>query len=185
MKSSLRDQLLKAGFVDKKKARQAEMEGKRKSKQERKARKSGQQIGPTAGELAAEKAKQEREMHAQRSRELNRAREEELARKAARAEVNQLLEREAQPHGKGEIRYHFMEAKKIKRLYVDQTQQTALANGRLAIVTWEGRHHLAPVDVAEKIKERIPTTFVFVAEPEVVDPDDPYADYPIPDDLEW
>jgi uncharacterized protein YaiL (DUF2058 family) len=185
MKSSLKDQLLKAGFVDKKQAKQAEMERKRQAKEARKARKSGQKVEPSAGEIAAQKALQERQLQAQRSRELNRAREEERARKALRAQVKQLVEKEAQPHGKGDTRYHFVEEKKIKRLYVDGEQQAALAKGDLAIVKWEGHHYLVSPEVAGKVRERFPNTLVFVAEPEETDPNDPYADYPIPDDLDW
>jgi uncharacterized protein len=187
MNSSLRDQLLKAGLVDEKRARQAEVESKQKNREASKARKSGLQPEPSAAQAAAERARQERELHARRSRELNEAREAERARKAARAELKRLIDATALPHGKGDIRYHFLRGKKIKRLYVDQNQRSELAAGRLAIVDWEGSYSLIPLETAEKVLERLPETFVFIAEPEAaqIDPEDPYAAFPIPDDLVW
>lgn len=185
MGSSLRDQLLKAGLVDEKRAQEVEREKKRKAKAARKARKSGRPAEPTAGELAARKAREERERQARRSRELNRARAEERARRELRAQVAVLVEKGAQSLEDGQIRYHFTENKRIKRLYVTRAQQQGLARGDLGIVRWEGRHHLVPADVAEKIKEKAPDVFVFLPEPERPDPDDPYAEFPIPEDLEW
>lgn len=187
MNGTLRDQLLKAGLVDKKRAKQAELEVKQQHKQVSKARKSGLEREPTEAERAAEIARQERELHTQRSRELNQAREQERARKALRAEVKNLIHTNAVPHGKGEVRYHFVRGTKVKRIYVDGAQQAALTKGTLCITEWEGAFHLIPADVADQILDRLPDTFVFTAEPQASapDPDDPYAAFPIPDDLVW
>lgn len=184
--STLRDQLLKAGLVDAKRARQAEVESRQQRKEISKARKSGLTREPTAAELAAEVARQERELHAQRSRELNRARDEERARKAAVAEIRKLVRESARPHGGGDVRYHFVQGTKVKHLYVDRAQQEALGRGDLAIVGLDGAHFLVAREVADQVLDRLPEAFVFVAEPPPEpDPDDPYAAFPIPDDLEW
>lgn len=187
MSGSLRDQLLKAGFVDPKKARQAEIDARQQSKQALKAKKSGLERAPTEAEAAAERARQERELFAARSRELNEAKEAERQKKARKAEVQNLIRQNAVPHGKGDLRYHFTHGTKVKKLYVDAAQRKALAEGRLRIVGWEGAFSLIPAEVAETILERLPETFLFAPEPErtEVDPDDPYAAFPIPDDLEW
>lgn len=187
MGSSLRDQLLKAGFVDNKRARQAEADARQQSRQAVKAQKAGLQKAPTEAELAAERARQERELFARRSRELNEAKNAERELKARRAEVKNLVKANAVPHGKGDLRYHFTHGTKVKKLYVDADQRRALAEGRLSIVALDGAFSLVPADVGEKILERLPDTFVFTAEPELAgsDPDDPYAAFPIPDDLEW
>lgn len=187
MNGTLRDQLLKAGLVDKKRARQAEIDVKQQHRQVSKARKSGLEREPTTAETAAEIARQERELHAQRSRELNEARERERAQKALRAEVKHLVQTSAVPHGKGDLRYHFVRGTKVKKLYVDAKQQTALTRGELCIVEWEGAFHLVPAEAAGKIRERLPETFIVAAEPENPSPgaDDPYAAFPIPDDLVW
>jgi uncharacterized protein YaiL (DUF2058 family) len=187
MNSSLRDQLLKAGLVDKKRAKQAEIEVKQQHREVSKARKSGLDREPTPAELAAEVARQERELHTLRSRELNQAKEQERLRKALRAEVKQIIQKSAVPHGKGDLRYHFPRGTKIKKLYVEPEQHKALTQGLLCVVEWEGAFHLIPLEAADKIRERLPETFVFIAERErsEPDPDDPYAAFPIPDDLVW
>lgn len=188
MGSSLREQLLKAGLVDEKRARQADREVRQKGKQARKAKRSGDTPPGDPTHEAAERARQERELHAARSRELNRERDRERARRALRLEVRRMADAAALPLGKGDVRYNFLENKKVKRIYVDREQQAALSSGRLGIVSVDGRHCLVPEEVARKIRERSPETFVFLAEPdpsEAVDPNDPYADYPIPEDLDW
>jgi uncharacterized protein YaiL (DUF2058 family) len=185
MNSSLKDQLLKAGFVDKKQARQAEIETRQQQKQANKARKSGQPVEPTSAQIAAENMKREKEEQAHRSRELNRARDDERSRKGLLAEMKRLVRSSAIPHGKGEIRYNFVKGTRIKRLYVDRKQQTELAAGRFAIVEWDGAFYVVPTVTAEKVRERAPEIFVYIAEPQPTDPDDPYAAFPIPDDLEW
>lgn len=185
MGSSLRDQLLKAGLVDEKRAKQSAHAKQQQHRQERKVRKSGGELPPSATQLAAERARQEQEMHAQRSRELNREREAAQARKALRAEVRRLLEANAQDFASGSVRYNFAENRKIKRIYVHRKQQQALAAGELAIVSWDGRHLLVPAEVGRRALEKLPDTVVIIAEPEIPDPDDPYAAFPIPDDLQW
>ena len=185
MGSSLRDQLLKAGLVDEKRARKADHEKKQKVRKDIKSRKSGRRVEPSAAALAAERAQQEREMHARRSQELNREREEERTRKALRTEVRKLLDRHSQAYGTGDVRYNFAENGKIKRIYVNRKQQQSLASGELAIVSWDGRHLMVPSAVGRQVVEKLPDTFVLIAEPETLDPDDPYAAFPIPEDLEW
>ncbi|MHB8765930.1 MAG: DUF2058 domain-containing protein [Deferrisomatales bacterium] len=185
MGNSLRDQLLKAGLVDPKRARQAELDDRQRSKQASKNRKSGLAAEPTAAQIAAEEARLHREREAERSRELNRAREEERARKALRAEMKQWLQTSAVPHGKGDTPYRFTHGTKVKKLHVEPAHHARLARGELAVVAWEGAYYLVPAEVADQVRQRLPETFVFVAQAEAVDPDDPYAAFPIPDDLVW
>ncbi len=185
MGNSLRDQLLKAGLVDSKQARQAAFEDRQQSRQASKARKSGLTVEPTAAQVAAEQVRREQERQREQSRDLNRRLEEERARKALRAEVRQWLKEAAQPHGKGDVRYHLTHGTRVKRLHVDPEQKTQLTQGRLAVVAWDGAYYLVPPEVAERARQRVPDTFVFLARPEAADPDDPYAAYPIPPDLDW
>ena len=42
-----------------------------------------------------------------------------------------------------------------------------------------------PTTVAEKIRQRDEAAVVLLNDRNVQDEDDPYADYPIPDDLMW
>ena len=186
MGGSLRDQLLKAGLVDEKRAKKAKHAERQQQRQALKARKSGKKPQPEQeAEQAAERARQEREMHAQLSRALNRERDASHALKALRTELRKLLERHAQAFDRGDVRYNFSENRKIKRIYVTRKQQQALAAGDLAIVSWDGRHLLVPTEIGRRVLEKLPETVVVIAERETIDPDDPYAAFPIPDDLEW
>lgn len=181
MKGSLRDQLLKAGFAKPEPPRQADPKRQRGAGEARPAPAGPE---PPAQELAARLAVEERALYAQRDRELQRAREAGRARKGFLAEARRLLQEAAEPHGQGDVRYHFVERGKVKRLYVDRAQQAALAAGRLAVAGLDGRHYLVPPEVALRAREILSEVRVAVVEPPGSGPDDPYAAYPVPDDAE-
>ena len=180
--ASLQDQLLKAGLVDKKTAKQID---KDKRKQKKVANKSSApQVDET--KLAAERARAEK---AERDRALNAQRQAAAQQKAIAAQIKQLIERNKQPkgaNGKDDVAYHFTFEKKVKKIYVSSAVQEHLTAGRLLIVG-EGEHfELVPKVVAEKIAERNPNMVVQPPEGSTaVDEDDPYAEYQIPDDLMW
>lgn len=180
--ASLQDQLLKAGLVDKKTAKQI---GKEKRKQSKVAKKSGE-VQVDAAKQAAEAA---RAAKVARDRELNAQREAAARQKAIAAQIKQLIERNKQskgPKGQDDIAYHFTFEKKVKKIFVSSAVQEHLTAGRLLIVG-EGDHfELVPRVVADKIAERNPAMVVQPPENNTaVDEDDPYADYEIPDDLMW
>ena len=85
MAGSLKDQLLKAGLTDEKKARRMEKE---KRKQAKVAKSSGIEVVDENKE-AARKALQEK---TQRDRELNQALNTKAERKAINAQIKQLIE---------------------------------------------------------------------------------------------
>lgn len=180
MAKSLADQLLNAGLVDKKKAKQAEQEKRKQSRQQKKGQAEPDE---TQQRLARERAEK-----AERDRELNRQRQEAEQAKAVRAQVRQMLEQSA-VRAEGEVRFSFTDGRinKIKQLYVNETAQAQLAKGRLAICADEERYFLVPRNVADKIAERVAEAVIFVADAQAAEPDedDPYKDFPIPDDLMW
>lgn len=171
---SLKDQLMKAGLADAKKARRAEHEKRVQAKQ------------PDAdtAQALAQKALNEK---AERDRELNRARDAELAQKALAAQVRQLIEAHRIDRKGGEVSYQFTDQRKIKKLYVTPAQQDQLARGQIAIVRLGDSHELVPTIVAEKIRSRDEAAVVVLNQRNSsgVDEDDPYAAYQIPDDLMW
>ncbi|QIL89398.1 DUF2058 domain-containing protein [Microbulbifer harenosus] len=180
--ASLQDQLLKAGLVDGKKAKQI---SKEKRKQNKVAKKSGD-VQVDEAKLAAEQARAEK---VARDRELNAQREAAAQQKAIAAQIKQLIERNKQPKGasgQNDIAYHFTFDKKVKKLYVSAAVQDHLIAGRLLIVG-EGEHfELVPRVIADKIAERNPAMVVQPpAQSAPVEEDDPYAGYEIPDDLMW
>lgn len=170
---SLKDQLLKAGLADAKKARKAVHEKRQEAKQ---------------GGGAAALAQQVRAEQAERDRALNRQREDEKAQKALAAQVRQLIETQRISRQGGEVAYQFADAGKIKKLYVTAAQQDQLVRGHIAIVRLGELYELVPTVVAEKIRSRDETAVVVLnsrAIATTVDEDDPYANYQIPDDLMW
>ncbi|WP_428035337.1 DUF2058 domain-containing protein [Amphritea sp.] len=185
MAGSLQDQLLKAGLANKQQANKAKAE-KRKQTKQAKAVKKGEVFKDPEQlerEQAIAKAKEEK---LQRDRELNRQREDELTRRSIDASCVQMLMQNSisMPH-EGEVEYNFVDGTTIKKLYVNKTLQEQLAKGNLAIAASKGSYILIPAGVAEKISERRPELIISRQKVEEIDPDDPYADYQIPDDLMW
>jgi len=176
---SLREQLMKAGLADQKKARRVDQD---KSKQKKLERRTGvQSVDETR--LAALEAQQK---NREQARELNAKRDAEARKKAIVAQILQMVQQSRQSKGKGDIAYNFTFGKKIERIYVSAAVRDQLAAGQLAIVRLDDTTELVPRVVADKIAERDPSLVVRVKQTEAqAVEDDPYADYKVPDDLMW
>ncbi|WP_372747330.1 DUF2058 domain-containing protein [Litorivivens sp.] len=179
--SSLQEQLLKAGIVDEKKAKQAKKEKRKAAKQAK---------GQTQVDESKAAALQARAEKAERDRELNRQRQAAAERKAVQAQIDQLITTNSIDRRGGEVAYQFVDNKKIKKLLVTDAIQAQLTRGQIAIVALQGRYELVPAAVAEKIRQRDESRVLVLHDrsaesAEMVDEDDPYADYQIPDDLMW
>jgi uncharacterized protein YaiL (DUF2058 family) len=180
--ASLQDQLLKAGLIDAKKAKQA---NKEKRKETNVARRSSEEVVDEVKQ-SAEQARLEK---IERDRELNRQRDLELQQKAIAAQIKQLIENHRQPKGAGnvDVEYNFTDGKLIKKMRVSPLVLEQIARGLLAVVKLGEGYELVPRIVADKIAQR-DEKFVVVAntkQDNKVDEDDPYKDYVIPDDLMW
>lgn len=174
MAISLKDQLLKAGLADAKKARQADHARRQAAK--------GRVDGPTAAELA----QQARVEQAERDREANRQIQLAQQEKAIAAQIRQLIEVHRIVRG-GDVAWQFVDARKVKKLLVSSVQQDQLVRGVLAVVRLGEGYELVPAAIAGKIAQRDAACIVCLNERSTttVAEDDPYADYPIPDDLMW
>lgn len=179
MAISLKDQLLKAGLVD---ARKVSTAVKEKHKQEKQQRKHKIE---TIDETKAN-AQKAREEKAERDRQLNFERDEQLRHKAIIAQIKQLIEVSRLSRDGAEIAYNFTDGTKIKKILVTDEMLNQLSNGRLAIVKFDEQYSVVPKSVAEKIKLR-DASYVIVSNvlQQTDDADDPYAEYKIPDDLMW
>lgn len=180
--ASLQDQLLKAGLIDTKKAKQA---NKEKRKETNVARRSNEEVIDEVKQ-SAEQARLEK---VERDRELNRQRDLELQQKAIAAQIKQLIENHRQPKGagNGDVEYNFTDGKLIKKMRVSPLVLEQIVRGLLAVVKLGERYEVVPRIVADKIAQR-DEKFVVVANTKAeskVDEDDPYKDYVIPDDLMW
>lgn len=172
---SLKDQLMKAGLANAKKARRAEHEKRVQARDPN---------APTAQDLAQQTLAEK----AERDRELNRLRDAEQAQRALAAQVRQLIEAHRIERKGGDISYQFTDQRKIKKLYVTSAQQDQLARGQIAIVRLGEGHELVPTIVAEKIRSRDEQAVVLLNTRTTTSADgeeDPYAAYQIPDDLMW
>ncbi len=177
MGKSLADQLLGAGLVDKKKIDKA-----RKEKRKQDKKRAG------APDETQQRLQQQRAEQIERDRLLNMKRQEEDHTRAIKAQVKQMLQQSRQK-ADGDIRYSFTDprSRKIKQMYVSAAVQEQLARGQLAICADDESFVLVPRVVADKIAERDASVIIFLADPQkqALAEDDPYKDFPIPDDLMW
>ncbi len=177
--ASLQDQFLKAGLVDKNKAKQTQQD---KSKQKKIERRTGTQSVDEARLAALETQRK----NAERARELNAQRDAAATQKAIMAQIVQMVQKNRQSKGAGDIAYHYTHGSKIERMYVSAQVQAHLVAGRLVIVCLLDATELVPRVIADKIAERDASLVVRVNKAATeVDEDDPYAAYQIPDDLMW
>ncbi len=176
---SLQEQFLKAGLVDKNKAKQAQQE---KSKQKKVERRTGAQGVDEAKEAALEVQRK----NAERARQANAERDAAATQKAIAAQIAQMIQQNKQSKGNGDIAYNFTHGTKIERIFVSAAVRDHLVAGRLVIVVQGDEVELVPRVIADKIAERDAASVVQVKKStNVADEDDPYAAFQIPDDLMW
>ncbi|HIG39441.1 MAG: DUF2058 domain-containing protein [bacterium] len=178
---SLQDQLKSAGLVTDKQIRKAK-KGMHRQQMRVKQGVEVDEVKQAAEQTLADKQHRDREQNEQ----LNQAAQA----RALQAQIKQLIEVNSQRQD-GDVAYNFTEQNKIKKIYISQLNKTQLNKGFLAIVKSGESYDLVPEQVARKIMARIPETYDEVMlylhnrTAEVVDEDDPYKDFQIPDDLEW
>ncbi|MDP6416957.1 MAG: DUF2058 domain-containing protein [Gammaproteobacteria bacterium] len=125
-----------------------------------------------------------------KDKQLNQEKNTRAQRNAINAQIKQLIETNAIARGDGdraaEKKYSFADGGKIKHLWISKQQVDQLSQGSIVIVKHSGKYALVPAMVADKIAQRDNESIVFRAEKSAVSSaDDPYADYQIPDDLDW
>lgn len=185
MSLSLREQLLKAGLVTEQQVQRAERDQRRDSRPAVREGRAPPQ--PTAREIAARRAAAEK---AARDAELDRARQQKAREKAERranhAHVRQLVAQHQVPRVETEDFYNFLDGQRIGRIEVTPELRRQLVAGELAIVRNEGRYAFVPAQVAGEIRARVARAVIHLNEPGAApDPDDPYKDHVVPDDLVW
>lgn len=103
--------------------------------------------------------------------------------------IRELLDRHAVNDRNAEVPFNFTRENVVRRVYVTDAQRRKLAAGELALVGFRRRHHVVPAGVANEIQALRPIVFVHRAEgapaPESSAEDDPYREFPVPDDLHW
>jgi len=212
MSSSLRDQLLQLGLVNKAQVNEAERQQQRRERPQRQPHKPQSQVprgkqapppaaparqpqppqavqqshartNPTSAAHSAQAAKIARDLAANQKQ---RAKAEKRAR---HAEIKQLIERHVVARPVDGEAYNFLDATKIRQIRIDPAQRLLLGRGELLILRFDGRYHLLPPEIAARVHERDERIFVHSGAAASSAPasaaDDPYAAFVVPDDLIW
>jgi hypothetical protein len=181
---SLQEQLKKSGLVDEKKAKQL----KRAKLKEDKLVRKNQVSSSEELQLALQRKKQlqlEKAAQVNKDKLLNQEKHAAAQNIALKAQINQLVEsNRVKPDG--DKKYGYVDAGKIKNLWVNQLQLDQLSRGVLCIVSHASGATMVPRVIADKIEQRNSAVVLHKTETKVASlDDDPYAKYEIPDDLDW
>ncbi|WP_299792207.1 DUF2058 domain-containing protein [uncultured Shewanella sp.] len=180
MANPFQEQLLKAGLVSKQKVQKAKTQKRR----DRKAK-----IDDGSAALKQEIA-QQKQAQAAKDKALNEKRFAEASEKGlVRGLVTEFKRLAIKAPQQAELKFNYTLENKIYSIYVDDKLQAQLLNGQLGIVRHEETSYLVPHKLAERVNMLVPEWcgYLWVQDDnsEVVEEDDPYADYVIPDDLMW
>lgn len=169
---SIQEQMLKAGLVNQKKLKKAK-KGSKKSRDLAKDIKASVQTN--------------KEQQLEKTKSLNQAAKQEQRQKEIKAQVKQLIQMNKLTMSGADIKYNFTDNNVIHYIYVTTAIRQQLLDGILAVAAFEESYVIIPSIVANKILMRDDTTIIDIKEPEqeLIDEDDPYADYVVPDDLMW
>ena len=179
MGKSLQDQLLKIGMATDGQVKKAKAEKRKQQKQQQK----NKVAEADSNKLSAQQAAAAK---AERDRQLNRQKAIQAEQKAATAQVRQLIENNKQLQGDEEIAYKFVDAKKVKTIYVSDSIRQQLSKGKSVIVKLDQSYQVIPAETAEKIRARDEAVVILQNSSDLeIDGDDPYAHYQVPDDLMW
>lgn len=180
MGNAFQDQLLKAGVVTKQQVKKAQSATNKKKKEQR----SKKENVVDENKLKAQQAAKEK---AEFDRELNKRKEAQAQQKAISAEIDQLISTNSIKRDEDcDIVYNFEHRKKVNRIYINNEMKQDIIAGKLGIARIEGRYELIPKVIAEKIQQRNEKRVVlFEKEEQVIDENDPYAEFQVPDDLVW
>jgi uncharacterized protein YaiL (DUF2058 family) len=180
MGNPFQDQLLKAGVVTKQQVKKAQSASNKKKKEQR----SKKDKVVDENKIKAQQAAKEK---AELDRELNKRKEEQAKQKAISAEIDQLITTNCiKRSDECEIVYNFEHRKKVNRIYINDEMKQRIIAGTLGIARIEGRYELIPKVIAEKIQQRNEKrVLLFKHEEQIVDENDPYVEFQVPDDLIW
>lgn len=154
----------------------------KKQHQQKKKGKKGSQVASVRKHV--EKVQAEK---AARDKELNLRRKQEQEQKSLLGQIRQLVKNNRVTEKEGELRFHFSDNNKVQRLHITEQLRDQLTGGSMVIVRVDHTYEIVPKTIGEKIAERDPSRVISIARQETknTDPNDPYAQYEVPDDLMW
>lgn len=183
MGKSFQDQLLALGLVDKNKAKETKKQQHQTKKKKGKTARNKQVIDENV--LLARQAEEKKKA---RARKLNQERDAKLKKREEAAQIKQFVEQNRIEKDEKGIAYRFNVSGKIQRIFVAKDVADRLSDGRLGILVLGEQFEVLPRTVVEKITDINKRMLVILNDrtgDEADDPDDPYAEYKIPDDLMW
>lgn len=180
MGNPFQDQLLKAGVVTKQQVKKAQSASNKKKKEQR----SKKNHVVDEEKLKAQQAAKDKAAH---DKALNQRKEAQAKQKAISVEIDQLISSNLIKRNEScEIVYNFEHRKKVNRIYLDAEMKQKVIDGIFGIARIDGRYELVPRLIAEKIQQRNDKRVIlFEKEEPVIDENDPYAEFQVPDDLVW
>lgn len=189
MRNPLQDQLLKAGLVKKSKVAEVVREQARQRKDHGKGKGGPKGDAAVAADSPAQEAQRLKAEKAQRDRELAAERNAQARARELRTQVQQLVDAHRVATG-GEIAYRFSDGGAIRQLWVDAGTRAQLARGTLVVVRDGDGHAVVPRPAAERIRERDASMIVVdhASDPGATSDEDAdpfYAQFQVPDDLQW
>ena len=116
-----------------------------------------------------------------------RKQDEARLKRELKQKAQELLKDKAQNIETAEHVRHFEYNGKIRRVYVTPEQLTNLNKGILGLVQLDGRYLIVTADLAQQVKDLLPSIVALMIDPNAPATDDPYSDplYQVPDDLVW
>jgi len=189
MSKSLQDQLLGANLIDKKKAKKISKEN-RKAKNEKIRSKEEILSEAQKAALLAKQTKIENDTA------LNKQRQEEADKKSIAAQVEQMIKHYRIERKQGDKEYQFKDGNIIKKILLTDDIYNEIFRGRLCIAKAKNGYEIIPHPVAEKILERDTAAIVVnnkashqasndTVSNDTTSDDEFYAQFEIPDDLDW
>lgn len=171
MSASLRDQLLGAGFKDKK-VEKKPVRNKTTPKKKPSVRPSRQQQAKTKAAAVAKETEQELKATAERKR--------------VKAEIKALIEAAAIKEITGEKVYSYILGSRVKQIFLKPECHEKVSKKELAITRLNGNTYLIPLDTADQVKTLNPDWAIIVASDSApVEGEQAYSEFQIPDDLHW
>ena len=185
MGDSLKDQLLKLGLGRRPAANE------RKSSKQRSARRheatpprAKPDVARAAEARGMDRASQADNEQVKQAKESLRAqRQADRERSARQARAREHIEAHKLDDAAAEIKHYYSTGRKIKWLYVTETQQAALLRGEIVIAIAQGKGRLVPASLVPSLREIDPE--LRVVDPGSASETDGDPGHEIPDDLRW
>jgi len=182
MGDSLRNQLIKAGLVSTQRAEKSQ------TKKQPKLKKSERELHKKSEVHSAIKEQQAQKIAHDKA--LNAVKEQQIAQKALKAQIRVWVLEHQIPTAEGAQTYYFQHINRAKRVMVTKEQHEQLTKGLLAVTVLDKNTYLLPLEIGKKILENAPQYAVYIAshiasQEEKSAQEDPYAQFQVPDDLQW